>query len=272
MHPVENELEHALRLAMDDPAARPDFYAALLEASVLAIGAVARSEDGRSPGGKARLQGWRADDGSGILPFFTSSLALERALVAFEASARMPEAAWRGAGHVQLPMRTFLGLIKGAAIILNPGSENAKRFGPEEVAMLASTGLGAAASQRSIAYDATTVLRQPRPYPAALVEVVSRFLFRRPAVQAAYIAQLVGPDRTERPHLLIGLELDGASERIFEELAVVMEDGLGANGPIDVIPMSPRDIGISASLRAAGGPFYKRRGSGWAALFRGGGR
>ncbi|MCS6057371.1 SseB family protein [Klebsiella variicola subsp. variicola] len=75
MSDTKNELETLLEKAATEPAHRPAFFSALLEATVWVPGSAADGEQ-IVEDSALDLQHWEKDDGSSVIPFFTSLEAL----------------------------------------------------------------------------------------------------------------------------------------------------------------------------------------------------
>ena len=116
------ELEQLLMQAVSDPAQRPAFYRALMEATVLVL------TDNQAPegdvvleaGSPLSLQVWEKQDGTNVLPFFSSLSALQRAVE-------------REQPFMALPVRVLFEMTEGAELFLNPKNEYGKEFTPHEV-------------------------------------------------------------------------------------------------------------------------------------------
>ncbi len=84
MHEPSNDLERKLMLAADNPASRPEFYKALMASEVFVIGFTDSEGEGVKTvpaGAKLSIVNWEKNDGTPIIPFFTSLETLQRSLV-----------------------------------------------------------------------------------------------------------------------------------------------------------------------------------------------
>ena len=165
--PPETGLERALRLAAADPAARPAFYAALLDATVYAIGPPASDgqpagEQDLTPGDRLRMITWERETGEPVVPFFTSSAALAKTLA-------------EPATVVALPARALFEITAGAWLVLNPGLPTGKEFAPDEIAALLAGGLPHVPQQRVVEQDTHVRIGEPRERPRALLAALARF-------------------------------------------------------------------------------------------------
>ena len=79
MSETKNELEILLEKAAIEPGHRPAFFRSLLEATVWVPGAAAQGEQVVEDS-VLDLQHWEKDDGTSVIPFFTSLAALQQAV------------------------------------------------------------------------------------------------------------------------------------------------------------------------------------------------
>ncbi len=129
----ENKLEEVLRLAADEPAHRPQFYQVLLESQIFVLGTTEQeSSDGElglEAGSKIQLQHWENQDGSPMIPFFSSIEVLRNSIHDDES-------------YLVLPAHSLFEITLGATLFLNPNSDYGKEFLPQEVEHLLSIGSG----------------------------------------------------------------------------------------------------------------------------------
>lgn len=90
MNDLNPRLEDVLKLAATEPAHRPEFFALLMAASVIVPGVSARHGQPIDASSPVDLQHWEKEDGTDIIPFFTSVNALEKAVSGEQAYLVMP--------------------------------------------------------------------------------------------------------------------------------------------------------------------------------------
>lgn len=256
MQPQEQALEEALRLAAGDPAARPDFYARLIEATVYVIGPPNAGDAGTremQAGEQLQLVTWGAADGSPIVPFFSSLERLQAALT-------------EPSSYFALPARALFEITRGSALVLNPRSDHGKEFTPNEIEALLADGVNAQGETRIVEKPTEVLLGQPAHYPAALVDALSAFLAKRPDVRAAYLALMHDQSLDERPHLVIGLDAD-APEHLIKEVGSIAADLAPTGDPVDVVAVAKGQGGLSDYFLREVKPFYRAKGGGLKALF-----
>src|SRR5262245_48903867 len=126
-----NALETALRLAATEPAHRPEFYKRLLESTIYILGqSESPAGDTRTleAGEKISIQNWVRNDGSPVIPFFSSLDALQSSID-------------KETRYLALPARTLFEMTKGSSLVLNPKSSYGKEFLPNEIEALLSDGV-----------------------------------------------------------------------------------------------------------------------------------
>lgn len=251
-----NPLEQALLAAATNPASRPDFYHLLLASEVLVIGGTVEGGEGRrvlDTGAKVSIENWTRQDGSPVIPFFTSLDALQRAIE-------------KPGSYLALPARALFEITRGAALVLNPNLDYGKEFSPDEVAALLTAGVTQTAEQRVVQQETKVLLGQPKNYPQQMVNALSAFLRQRSQVKAAYVLLMHDPSKDEKPHLVVGVHADGDIERLFPEIGTVAGDSAPAGETVDLFRVVPGDKGLSEYFVSSVRPFYQRT---WSAQLKG---
>jgi hypothetical protein len=248
-HEQENHLEVALRLAADEPAQRPEFYKLLLESQVFILGHSDGLGNGArtlDAGEKISIQNWVRNDGSPVIPFFTSLMALQRAID-------------QEVTYMALPARSLFEMTKGSSLVLNPKSIYGKEFFANEIEALLSEGVNRL-PERRVTQKATKVyLSQPANYPSKMVDSLTALLSKRSNVKAAYLALMHDPSQDEKPYLVVGIEADGEIEQVIREAGVVAGDSAPNGEPVDLIRVERGDHGLSEYFVHNVKPFYERR-------------
>jgi hypothetical protein len=245
----ENPLEVALRLAANEPAHRPEFYRLLLESSVYILGHSDGPGSGAvslEAGAKISIQNWARNDGSPVIPFFTSLEALQRAIE-------------HEVTYMALPARSLFEMTKGASLVINPKSSYGKEFFPNEVDALLSQGVNRLPEQRVTQKATKVLLGQPANYPAKMVDSLTAFFSKRSNVKSAYLALMHDPSQDEKPHLVVGIEVDGNIDQVIQEAGVVAGDSAPHGEPVDLVRIENGDQGLSEYFLREVKPFYERR-------------
>ncbi|MDU1270867.1 MAG: enhanced serine sensitivity protein SseB [Escherichia coli] len=105
MSETKNELEDLLEKAATEPAHRPAFFRTLLESTVWVPGTAAQGE-AVVEDSALDLQHWEKEDGTSVIPFFTSLEALQQAVEDEQA-------------FVVMPVRTLFEMTLGETLFLN---------------------------------------------------------------------------------------------------------------------------------------------------------
>lgn len=244
----ESELEIALRRAADGPAARPEFYRLLVESKIFVLGKSDSASDGDSmisAGAKLAIVNWQRQDGSPVIPFFTSLPALQRAIEEEEP-------------YVALPARAFFEITKGASLVLNPKSPYGKEFYPQEISAILSTGTNHVPEQRVIQKEVNVLLGQPKNYPSEMVSAITLLLAKHSNVKAAYLALMSQPNSTPAESLLVGIEGDGTLDEVIRQVGTVAADTRPAEFPVDLVHVKRGESGLSEYFLSSTQPFYER--------------
>jgi len=179
--------------ARRDPALRPEFYRALWEAELYAVG----TTEGSGETGEYHFSFFEVE-GREVLPFF-SSLELFNEVI--------PE----GQQHLIVPAQQLLtGMPEDVVLMLNPCTEAGKEFTSTELKALAA-GLLFEAYEPLEAEDEEEeqiVLGEPKEVPALLIAGLKRHLPSLPFVKKASVILTFIPSRGRMPFPVVGLELD----------------------------------------------------------------
>ncbi|TQI81734.1 type III secretion system (T3SS) SseB-like protein [Serratia fonticola] len=255
--PGENELERLLKLAVSAAAHRPAFFRELLDSTVYILG---DSEQVQQEGEitlnaetPVNIQHWEKQDGSSVVPFFSSLEALQKAV-----EDEQP--------FIAMPARVLFEITQGADLFLNPKAEYGKEFFPEEVAMLLATGGIVKPAERYIDKDTQILLGQPEEYPSAMVDALTTLFSQRKPVRRAFLALMHDRAVDEKPNLLIGLEVDGDRaeiENLINEAGSVASETAPNDEPVDFCLVSEKEQGVSHYLITHTQPFYQRRWGSW---------
>jgi hypothetical protein len=239
----------ALARAATDPAERPAFYRALLEAEIFVLGRVdGDAGEGRrtvGAGEKIQLVNWKRNDGTPVVPFFASLEALRRAIEDTHP-------------YLGLPARSLFELTRGQTLVLNPASAYAKEFFPNEIHALLTTGMNQVPQTRVVEKETQVLLGQPSDYPTAMVASLTTLLAKHPAVKAAYLCLMHDPSKQDAPSLVVGFEGGEGLDAAMREAGSVASDTAPKGVPVDFVRVLPGDDGISAYLKKSVKPFYAR--------------
>lgn len=186
-------LTRLLARAIGDRSAEPEFFRALLDASVYAH---VPSTD-RISRRLRFIQFNHPDTDQLLLPFFSDE---KKAQLAAGSAARI----------VTLPGRVFLESTVGATLMLNPNDEHCTLY-PEEIKQLLLTGELATIETFEVLKGHEPLLGPPEQIPAWLADLLIKTLATLPFVKVAYICSLHDPkDRAKHGQLLaLGVDAGG---------------------------------------------------------------
>lgn len=251
MNDLNPRLEEVLKLAALEPAHRPEFFALLMDASVVVPGESARPELAIDASSPVDLQHWEKDDGTSIIPFFTSVDALQQAVSGEQA-------------YLVMPVRTLFEMTLGEALFLNPKLPNGKEFSPREVAHLLGEGSSALSQQTVLEGGTSLLLSEIAEPPAQMIDSLTQLFAKYKTVRRAYVAQ-IKEDADQPANLLIGIEGDGDLDAVIQAAGSVATDTLLDDDPIDICQVAEGEKGISHFFIAHITPFYERR---WGSFLR----
>lgn len=243
-----NDLEQKLMQAANDPASRPEFFKTLLESEVFVIGFASSGGEGHTTipaGAKVSIVNWEKNDGTPVIPFFTSLAALQRALE-------------KEAQYVALPAKSFLELTRGSFLVLNPASPYGKEFHPNEVQALLETGMNRVPTKRVVQQETKVLLGQPANYPSEMVSALTALLAKHRAVKAAYLCLMHDPSSGDNPSLVVGFDGDDDLTEAMKAAGSVAADTAPKGEFVDFVILKRGESGISDYMYGSVKPFYER--------------
>lgn len=243
-----NDLERKLIAAAENPAARPEFYKTLITSNVFVIGFSdsAGEAAGTIPAGaKLSIVNWKKNDGSPIIPFFTSLEALQRALK-------------EESKYVALPAKSLFEITLGSFLVLNPASPYGKEFFPNEIEALLETGMNHVPQTRVVQKETKVLLGQPANYPSKMVSALATLLAKHSVVKAAYLCLMHDPSSGDKPTLVVGFEGDQDLAGAMKEAGSVAVDTVPKGELVDFIVIKRGESGIADYMFKSVKPFYER--------------
>ncbi|CAM3061007.1 hypothetical protein SB6411_01393 [Klebsiella spallanzanii] len=250
MSETKNELETLLEKAATEPGHRPAFFRTLLEATVWVPGAAAQGEQVVEDS-VLDLQHWEKDDGTSVIPFFTSLEALQQA-VEDEQS------------FVVMPVRTLFAMTLGETLYLNAKLPTGKEFAPREISHLLCEEGSPLSTQTVLEGGESLLLSEVAEPPAQMVDSLTTLFKTLKMVKRAFLCSI--KDSADAPaNLLIGIEAEGDIEEIIQATGSVATDTLVGDEPIDICQVVEGEKGISHFMIAHITPFYEKR---WGSFLR----
>ncbi|MBK0080283.1 MULTISPECIES: enhanced serine sensitivity protein SseB [unclassified Kosakonia] len=250
MSETKNELETLLEQAATEPAYRPAFFRTLLDSTVWVPGNAAEGEavvEERA----LDIQHWEKDDGTSVIPFFTSLAALQQAIDDEQA-------------FVVMPARTLFEMTLGETLFLNAKLPTGKEFTPREISHLVGEE-GSPLSQQEVLEGGTALLlSEVAEPPAQMVDSLTTLFKSIKTVKRAFICS-IKEQADAQANLLIGIEAEGDIEEIIHAAGSVATDTLPGDEPVDICQVAEGEKGISHFMLAHITPFYERR---WGSFLR----
>jgi hypothetical protein len=245
----ENKLEQLLRLAATEPAHRPEFCQVLMASPLFVLGETGDEKEGEkqlTEGSSLSLQHWEKDDGSTVIPIFTSLEAMNDVIETDER-------------YLEIPAQTLFEMTLGEELILNPESEYSKEFLPAEIETLLAGGMMQEATERVMDDEGEVFIGEPGVYPARLVDSLTTLFSKHRELKSAYLGMIHEIGQEDKPNLIIGLLGDGDLEGVIQEAAAVAWDTTEEDEVVDFMVIEPGDEGISEYFLNETKPFYEGR-------------
>ena len=250
MSETKNELETLLEQAANEPAHRPAFFRALLEATVWVPGTAAEGEQVVEDSA-LDLQHWEKDDGVSVIPFFSSLEALQQAVDEEQA-------------FVVMPVRTLFEMTLGETLFLNAKLPTGKEFTPREISHLIGEEGNPLSTQTVLEGGASLLLSEVAEPPAQMIDSLTTLFKTQKTVKRAFLCSI--KEHADEPaNLLIGIEAEGDIESIIQMAGSVATDTLPGDEPIDICQVVEGEKGISHFMLAHITPFYEKR---WGSFLR----
>ncbi|WP_039055892.1 enhanced serine sensitivity protein SseB [Enterobacter sp. Bisph1] len=250
MSETKNELETLLEQAATEPAYRPAFFRTLLQSTVWVPGTAAEGE-AVVEDSALDLQHWEKDDGSSVIPFFTSLEALQHAVQEQQA-------------FVVMPARTLFEMTTGETLFLNAKLPTGKEFTPREISHLIGAEESPLSQQQVLEGGMALLLSEVAEPPAQMVDSLTTLFKNMKTVKRAFLCS-IKEQADDQANLLIGIEAEGDVEEIIQAAGSVATDTLPGDEPIDICQVAEGEKGISHFMLAHITPFYERR---WGSFLR----
>lgn len=250
MSETKNELETLLEQAATEPAHRPAFFRALLESTVWVPGMAAEGEQVVEDSA-LDLQHWEKDDGTSVVPFFTSLEALQQAVDDEQA-------------FVVMPVRTLFEMTLGESLFLNAKLPTGKEFTPREISHLIGEEGNPLSTQTVLEGGSALLLSEVTEPPAQMIDSLTTLFKSLKTVKRAFLCS-IKEQADEQPNLLIGIEVEGDIEDVIQAAGSVATDTLPGDEPIDICQVVEGEKGISHFMLAHITPFYEKR---WGSFLR----
>jgi hypothetical protein len=240
MFEPENDIERMLLRASAEPAARPGFARALMDAEIFLV---LISEDGQivtGPDGKAVIpEGTR-------LTLASVERGEEKLLPLFTAPSRAHS--WFKGDHIVAPERTrdLFSRFLDAPYALNPGSDHGRDFTPGEVQRMLAGLFDEGPQTRITAAPEKVLLVHPGEIPEALIAALRSELGAIKSVRGAWLMLAMRAGQPERSWKL-GVDHDGSWDDIRSAIGRAVAGDVLKGRILDAMPLD--DGSLSSTLR-----------------------
>ena len=232
MFEPENDIERLLMRASAEPAERPGFARALMDAEIVLV-LVPEGGDPIVPG----------PDGNAVIPEGTkmvlpSAVRGEERLIPFF-SARSRAQAWYRNDHVAVPGRTrdLFARYPGAPFVLNPGSDYGKDYTPGEVARMLAGDFDLSGPQAVTTQAPQQImLAHPKEIPTALIEVLAREFAGVQSVRGAWLMLAMRGGEAEQSWML-GVDHAGAWQDVQDAIGRTLTGDILKGRILDAVPL-----------------------------------
>ena len=243
---IMNKLEKIFEEAIKEPGKRIEFYKTLLEEKVYAIIPIDSDEDIKDgkyvKDNKVRLLTLKNQNEIEFFPVFTSVEEIRKAF---------PK---HNVGYVEGPGRWYFNLVRGKNVILNPFSENAKPFVPQEIEDMLSGNLFDV-KKTAINKDQQIMIGKPKVYPEKLVNTLKSYFEGNKDVRTAFLVEYSNGE--DRPHSLVIVDTEGDMESLVREASIAAKGSLEDGNYVEFMELDLSNT-IGVHVINSETPFYKR--------------
>ena len=240
MFQPENDIERMLMRAATEPADRPGFARALMDAEVFLVlvhegGSIVSGPDGNAviPEGTRLAMPSATRGEERLVPFFTSPLRAR---------------SWYASDHIVAPDRTrdLFGRYPDASFVLNPGSDYGKEFTPQEVKRLLAGQFDEGPQTITLAAEERVLLGHPSEKPDALIAALRRELGAVKSVSGAWLMLAMRAGQSERSWML-GIDHQGSWPDVQAAISRAVAGDVLKGKPLDALPLD--GSGLASTLR-----------------------
>jgi len=242
MFEPENDIERALTKAATEPAARPEFLRALMDAEILmAFTVVSGALEYGKDGGVTIPEGTQ-------LALATAVRGDEELIAFFTAPSRAR--AWFPGEHIVAPQTTreLFTAHRDASFVLNPGADYGKEFTPAEVERLLAGDFTDGRQSIVVEKETPVLLGHPKESPHALIAALARELGAVAAVRGAWLmlGMISGTDMN-RQSWMLGVDFTGDWAAIQAAIDRATADGALGQDVLNAVQLD--ESSLSSTLR-----------------------
>jgi hypothetical protein len=230
MFEPENDIERLLMRASAEPAERPGFARAIIDAEIFVVlvsdgGPIVPGPDGQVtiPAGTKLTLPTAMRGEERLIPFFT---APSRARI------------WFKGDHIVAPDRTrdLFGRYPDTPFLLNPGSDYGKEFTPGEIKRLLAGQFDDGSQTIVTDKSQQVMLGHPKEVPTALIEALKRELSEVRSIRGAWLMLAMLAGNTEQSWML-GVDHTGAWQDVQDAISRAIAGDILKGWILDAVPL-----------------------------------
>jgi len=239
MFEPENDIERMLMRAATEPAARPAFARALMDAQVYVV-FVSDKVPLAGPDGQLTVPA------GAKLSLQAATRGEEKFLAFFTARSRARE--WFKGEHIVMPdkARDLFERHHNASFFLNPGSAYGKEFLPGEVLGLLNGHFGDEPQTETIQKPEQVLLAHPKEIPADLIAALARELGAVSSVRGAFLMEAMRSGKSE-PSWMLGVDHNGLWEDVRVAIGRALKDDVLSGWMLDAVSL--HSSSLASTLR-----------------------
>jgi hypothetical protein len=230
MFEPENDIERLLMRASAEPAERPGFARAIIDAEIFVVlvsdgGPIVPGPDGQVtiPAGTKLTLPTAMRGEERLIPFFT---APSRARI------------WFKGDHIVAPDRTrdLFGRYPDTPFLLNPGSDYGKEFTPGEIKRLLAGQFDDGPQTIVTDRSQQVMLGHPKEVPTALIEALKREFSEVRSIRGAWLMLAMLAGNTEQSWML-GVDHTGAWQDVQDAISRAIAGDILKGWILDAVPL-----------------------------------
>ena len=241
MFEPENDIERMLMRAATEPAARPAFARALMDAQIYVV-FVSDKPSIAGPDGKLTVP-------AGAKLSLQAATRGEEKLVAFFTAPSRAREWFKGRGdHIVLSdkARDLFVRHHNASFFLNPGSAYGKEFLRGEILALLNGHFGDEPKTETFQKGEQILLAHPKEIPADLIAALARELGALNSVRCAFLMLAQRSGKSE-PSWMLGVDDNGSWEDVRAAIGRALKDDVLSGWMLDAVSL--QSSSLASTLR-----------------------
>jgi hypothetical protein len=238
MFEPENDIERLLMRASAEPAMRPGFARALMDAQIFLVlvpdsGSIMPGADGKAviSEGAQLVSPTAMRNGQKLFPLFTAASRAK---------------AWYKDDHIVAPesLRNVFARCPDDAYVLNPGSDYGKEFTPPEVRRMLAGQFDEAPQTQIIEKTEQVLLAHPKEIPVDLIAALGRELGAVPAVRGAWL-MLAMRQGADAQSWMLGVDHEGDWQDVRAAIGRAIKGDVLNGMMLDAMPLTTSEVSVT---------------------------